>query len=163
MTTDNNTTKSSPSNLGSPSSTATAAEQQIKALVESWRTAAKAADVPRTMSHYTPDIVAFDAVQQLQFLGAAAYGKHWAMCMEMCPGPMIFDVDALAVETGGDVGFAHFLMRCGKQDEHGEEKASWMRVTQGYRRTNGNWAIAHEHFSAPFDMESGKALFDLKP
>ena len=29
-----------------------------------------------------------------------------------------------------------------------------------YRRA---WRIAHEHFSAPFDPESGKALFDLEP
>jgi ketosteroid isomerase-like protein len=60
------------------------------------------------------------------------------------------------------VAFSHYLTRCGAI-ENGEEKASWMRVTVGYRKTNGKWIIVHEHFSAPFDMESGKALFDLKP
>ena len=31
------------------------------------------------------------------------------------------------------------------------------------RNTRGSWAVAHEHFSAPFDPESGKALLDLAP
>ena len=36
-----------------------------------------------------------------------------------------------------------------------------MRVTVRFRKTNGTWMIVHEHFSAPFDPESGKALLDL--
>jgi ketosteroid isomerase-like protein len=38
-----------------------------------------------------------------------------------------------------------------------------MRATVGHRKTNGKWMIVHEHFSAPFNMESGKALLGLKP
>ena len=38
-----------------------------------------------------------------------------------------------------------------------------MRVTVCFRRTGGRWLIAHEHFSVPFDMESGKALMNLEP
>jgi ketosteroid isomerase-like protein len=38
-----------------------------------------------------------------------------------------------------------------------------MRVTQCFRKQGERWLIAHEHFSVPSDMESGKALFDLTP
>jgi ketosteroid isomerase-like protein len=38
-----------------------------------------------------------------------------------------------------------------------------MRGTIGYRKTDGTWLVVHEHWSAPFDIESGKALFDLQP
>jgi len=38
-----------------------------------------------------------------------------------------------------------------------------MRATVGYRRSGGQWQVIHEHWSAPFDMETQKALFDLKP
>jgi ketosteroid isomerase-like protein len=38
-----------------------------------------------------------------------------------------------------------------------------MRVTVCCRNTSGRWLIAHEHFSVPFDMESGKALLSLEP
>lgn len=140
-------------------------EQQIRALIESWRQAAIARDVPRIVTHYTPDIVAFDAVMQLQFKGVEAYGKHWAACMEMCnePGETVFEIDQLHIVAEQRSGYAHYLIRCGHRDSDGNEKSSWMRVSVGLRRTDAGWKIAHEHFSAPFDMESGKALFDLKP
>jgi ketosteroid isomerase-like protein len=38
-----------------------------------------------------------------------------------------------------------------------------MRVTACYRRDGGQWRIVHEHWSAPFDMASGAALFNLEP
>jgi ketosteroid isomerase-like protein len=38
-----------------------------------------------------------------------------------------------------------------------------MRVTVCLRKSGGRWAVAHEHFSAPFDPESGMALLDLAP
>lgn len=38
-----------------------------------------------------------------------------------------------------------------------------MRLTAGLVRRDGTWKIAHEHFSAPFEMPSGKAMFHLKP
>jgi len=37
-----------------------------------------------------------------------------------------------------------------------------MRETVGFRRTGRAWRTVHEHFSAPFDPESGKALFELE-
>jgi ketosteroid isomerase-like protein len=38
-----------------------------------------------------------------------------------------------------------------------------MRVSAGYQRINGQWKVVHEHWSAPFDMETGAGLFDLEP
>jgi len=38
-----------------------------------------------------------------------------------------------------------------------------MRVTACCRKTGLAWRIVRERFSAPFDWESGKALFDLEP
>jgi hypothetical protein len=32
-----------------------------------------------------------------------------------------------------------------------------------FGKTNGKWMIVHEHFSAPFDPESGKSLLNLEP
>jgi uncharacterized protein (TIGR02246 family) len=147
--------------MNSETSTANA-EPEIRALMNDWLKVVRASDVNGIMSHYAPDILAFDAIAQLQFKGKEAYGKHWEACLAMCPGPMIFEIHDLQIAPAGDVAFSHYLTRCGAI-ENGEEKASWMRATVGYRKTNGKWIIVHEHFSAPFDMESGKALFDLKP
>jgi uncharacterized protein (TIGR02246 family) len=143
--------------------TRTDEETQIRGLIEDWAKAARAKDVAAIFAHYAPDILAFDAIAQLQFKGTDAYRKHWEACMAMCAGPMIFEVHDLDIEARDDVAFGHYLSRCGGTGPDGKEQVGWMRATFGCRKTNGRWKIAHEHFSAPFDPESGKALFDLEP
>ncbi len=81
----------------------------------------------------------------------------------MCPGTSIFEIHDLEIAADNHVAFSHCLGRCGSGSENGEDKASWMRITAGYCKRNENWWIVHEHWSIPFDMESGKALFALKP
>ena len=139
------------------------AEAETRALMENWLSAVRAQDIQGIVSHYASDILAFDAVSQLQFKSVDAYRKHWETCLAMCSGPMIFEIHDLNIVAADDLAFSHYLTRCDAKEENGEGKAPWMRVTVGYRKTNGKWMIVHEHFSAPFDMESGKALFNLKP
>jgi uncharacterized protein (TIGR02246 family) len=139
------------------------AEAQIRNLLDDWAKAAGTFDIDRVMEAYTPDILAFDAIAKLQFKGANAYREHWQACAAMCPGPMIFEVHDLAIEAGDEIAFGHFLVRCGTIGEDGKEQAGYMRATFCCRRTSGKWKIAHEHFSAPFDPESSKALLGLEP
>ena len=142
--------------------TKTDAQAQIRALIDDWVEAARANDIDGVMAAYAPDILSFDAIAQLQFKGIDAYRKHWEVCMAMCPSP-IFEIHDLAIETGDGVAFGHYLLRCGAAGEDGKEQTGWMRVTVCLRKTRGRWQVAHEHFSAPFDPESGKALLDLEP
>lgn len=135
----------------------------IGAVLENWAEAARARDVPNIMSFYAPDVVAFDAIGALQFKGRDAYGAHWEACMQHCPGEMIFKLHEMDVTASGDLAFARFLCYCGTMDAEGKEEAGWMRGTSCLRRIEGKWTIVHEHFSAPFDPESGKAQFDLQP
>lgn len=139
------------------------AEDEIRGLLESWLQAVRVKDVDRIMSHYARDVVAFDAIMELQFKGAEAYGAHWKACMEMCPGEMMFEMHELDVTASGDIAFCHYISHCGGTNEKGEEQSGWMRATVCCRNQGGRWLIAHEHFSAPFDCETGKMLTDLKP
>jgi ketosteroid isomerase-like protein len=75
---------------------------------------------------------------------------------------MIFEVHDVQVTAGDDVAFATALTRCSGTDDNGEAKAGWMRMTAGYRKMYGKWTIVHEHFSAPFDMETLKVI-DVQP
>jgi uncharacterized protein (TIGR02246 family) len=145
-----------------PQMTRTDDEAQIRALIDDWLNAARANDIDGVMEAYAPDIRSFDAIAQLQFKGVDAYRKHWEACMAMCPSP-IFEIHDLEIETGDGVAFGHYLLRCGATADDGKEQTGWMRVTVCLRKTSGRWAVAHEHFSAPFDPESGKALLDLAP
>jgi ketosteroid isomerase-like protein len=139
------------------------ASEEIEALIDQWITAVRDKNIDAIMAYYAPEIVSYDAILQLQFKGIEAYRKHWAYCLELCAGPMLFEPRDRVIHANKDLAFAHWLCSCGAADEKGQEKSSWMRASAGYRRINGRWQAVHEHFSAPFDMESGKALFDLQP
>jgi ketosteroid isomerase-like protein len=138
-------------------------ETQIRGLLDDWAQAARSGDIDAIMGHYAPDLLSFDAIAQLQFKGADAYRKHWQACMEMCSGPMIFEIHDLGIAAGSGVGFGHYLLRCGRIGEDGKEQAGWMRATVCFRKGKAGWTIVHEHFSAPFDPASGKALLGLEP
>lgn len=140
-----------------------AAEAEVRQLLESWVNAVRAKDLEAIVTHYQPDVVAFDAGARLQFEGLDAYRAHWQTCLEMCQGPMLFETDQVTVASRDDLAFRHYLCRCGSTDPDGREQTAWMRATHCLRRTGAGWRIAHEHFSAPFDLASFKALLDLEP
>lgn len=139
------------------------AETAVKALIDRWAAASRRGDLEAIMACYAPDVRAFDAIIALEFPEAASYRDHWETCLSYMTGEMIFEVQRLKIETGGDIAFAHYLARCGGADETGAEHVSWLRATVCCRKHDGEWRIAHEHFSDPFDPETGQALTDLKP
>lgn len=143
-------------------STLARTEYELRSQLEDWAHAVRAKDTDRIFAHYASDIVAFDAIAQLQFKGTDAYRKHWDACMTMCPGPMVFELHELQITAGDDLAFVHGLSRCGGTGPDGKEMSGWMRMTTCFRKHNGEWRIAHEHFSAPFDPKSDKALW-LQP
>ena len=51
------------------------AEAEIRALMENWLSAFRAQDIKGIVSHCAPDILAFDAVSQLQFKGKQGVRK----------------------------------------------------------------------------------------
>ena len=141
----------------------TADEAAVRALFDECRAAVAARDIDRLMRHYTDDLVAFDAIGPLRFVGRAAYDAHWHSCLDMCPGQMIFDMQDLALSLGDTVGFGHYLVYCGATADDVTVQAGWMRASVGLCKVDGQWRIAHEHFSAPFEPESCKAQFGLTP
>ncbi|HEU0221169.1 MAG TPA: nuclear transport factor 2 family protein [Paracoccaceae bacterium] len=141
----------------------TADEAKIRALLEAGARAAAAGDLAAIMANYAPDIRAFDAIIALEFKGREAYGVHWQACLAQVQGPMHFYIDDLEVSAEGSIGFASFLAHCGCTKPDGTEDAGWLRVTVCLRKDGGDWKIAHEHYSVPFDPVSGKALTNLAP
>lgn len=147
----------------STTTTKAPAEAELHGLLDDWAEAVRAKDVNAIVAHYAPDALAFDAIPPLQLQGKDAYRTHWEKCMTMMKGPFTFDLHDLSVTAGDDVAFCHALVWCGCENEKGEAEAGWTRATFGCRKVNGQWRIVHEHHSAPFDPETCKAQFDLKP
>ncbi len=136
-----------------------AARQAIQAKLQQWTAAVRANDLDQIMAGYAPDVVAFDAIQTLRFQGVKAYREHWKFCLDMCGG-MVFRVDELDIQASGDLAVAHALIHCGAGDE---SQSGYSRMTASYRLIDGQWLVTHEHFSLPFDMQTGRVLCDLKP
>lgn len=141
----------------------TQAEADIRALLDSWKSAFLKRDVDTIIAHYAPDVLAFDAILQLQFKGRDAYRKHWEACLSMCTGHMLFEMHELEITAADQIAFGHYICQCGGTNEKGETQSGWMRVTLGLRRIEDGWKIVHEHFSSPFDPLTGKVLFDAAP
>jgi len=94
-------------------STFTGTETELPSRLDDWAHAVRARDVERIFTHYAPDIVAFDAIAQLQFKDAEAYDQHREACMTMCLGPMSFELHELQVTAGDELAFVLGLKRCG--------------------------------------------------
>ncbi len=47
--------------------------------------------------------------------------------------------------------------------KNGQKIDYWHRWTACFRKVNGKWLVTHQHVSLPSDLESGKAVMDLKP
>jgi len=121
-------------------------------------------DLDRVMSHYAPDVVAFDAIQALQFKGRQAYQEHWKMCLDMCGGALTMTTRELDIQVEGSLAVAHAIIRCAMDQEDGSPgEGGYSRMTTTYRRKSGIWLIVHEHFSAPIDMATGRAMWELAP
>ena len=73
------------------------------------------------------------------------------------------EIRDLSISTGDDVAFCHYLYRITGTMTNGNKVDMWVRATLCFRKIERNWLITHEHDSEPFDMQTFKALLDLKP
>lgn len=138
-------------------------EAEIAALIDGWAKAFRAKNTDGIMSVYAPELVAFDLVPPLRYVGADEYRKVWEETFEFFQGPIDLEMPDPDITTGDDLAFAHSLGRLAATMTNGQKAEYWFRWTTHLRKINGNWLITHEHVSLPADVESGKAVMDLKP
>jgi ketosteroid isomerase-like protein len=138
----------------------------IKALEDKFMTAFKAKDIDAIMQAYVPDdsLLVFDATPPREYKGAQAYRKDWEGFLAMFPGPLEADISDLDVTVGGgDVAYGSSIQHGIGTAKNGKKTEFTVRVTDGYKKVNGKWLIAHEHVSFPVDIATGKADLLSKP
>jgi ketosteroid isomerase-like protein len=139
-------------------STPTADEDQVRAVITDRAAAMRDRDAERFVAHYAPQIVKFDLPPPLQLTAPQARDaealRAW---FASHPGGLIsYEIRDLTVTVGGDVAFCHSLNHLAD--------ALWFRSTIGLRKIGGRWQITHEHNSTPFYMDgSDKAALHLEP
>jgi ketosteroid isomerase-like protein len=141
----------------------TTTQSEVGLLFDHRSEAIWAKDIERLMSLYSPEIVYFDLVPPLQYVGADALRERFLEWFDGFEGPIRQEISELNVVESGDVAIAHMLIRAGGARKDGQEVSFWVRVTDGCRRSNGEWLITHEHVSLPVDLMTRSAAMDLVP
>lgn len=138
-------------------------EGEIRTLIHQTIAACRNKDAQALIACYAPDVIAFDLLTPLRYVGADALKVRAADWLTSFEGPLQYDLQDLKVTAGGDAGFASSLNHVRGTTKDGQKIDMWWRATLGFQKVNGSWRIAHAHNSEPFDMETGKAAVDLKP
>jgi ketosteroid isomerase-like protein len=127
---------------------------QIRESMDALGQALRAKDINALMAHYAPEIVTFDVRPPLQIEGAEAYRKNFQAWFASMQGPIDYEISNLRITTSDDVAFAHYLVHVKSTRTTGEKADYWVRVTSGFQKMNGEWMVAHEHVSLPFEGDS---------
>jgi uncharacterized protein (TIGR02246 family) len=140
-----------------------AAETEIRAWVNQWKQAFTEKNLDAIMPLYADDVVAYDIVPPLQYVGKEAYRKDYESFLAQYQGNLHIEVKDLHIGGSSDLGYAIGLELIGGTLKNGQKSEVWLRFTSLYRKVNGKWLDFHDHVSVPADMESGKAMLELKP
>src|SRR5438067_3890346 len=143
--------------------TRTNAEAEIKRVIEDGVEAIRDKNIEGVMSLYAPEVVSFDIVPPLRYIGADAFRKVWEEVFSSFQGPIGYEIHDLNITVGDDVAFTYSLNRISGTMTNGQKTALWLRWTACFRKINGKWLIVHHQNSVPVDLEKGKAVLDLKP
>ncbi len=141
-----------------PPDTTAKDQADIKVLENRFVAAFKAKDVNAIMACYMSDpaMIVFDVSPPRQYTGSEAYKKDWQDLFAAFPGPLDGTLSDLDIATGGDIAYGHSIQHASFTDKDGKKFELTVRVTDGYKRVNGQWLIAHEHVSIPVDLATLK-------
>jgi uncharacterized protein (TIGR02246 family) len=138
-------------------------EAQIRKLIYTWAEAVRAKDSIGLVSNFAPDVLLFDLINPLQYIGAGALRKRAEEWLSSFQGAIDYEIRDLSITAGDDVAFCHSLNRVRGTNREGKSIDMWWRATVCFRKVEGNWTVTHERSSVPFDMETGRASLNLKP
>jgi ketosteroid isomerase-like protein len=138
-------------------------EAKIRELLDAWVQALRSGDVDAIVSRQAPDVVSFDVVDPLRYVGSDKTRRRAHDWVSSFQGPVGLEMRELSVTVGKDVAFAHSLNRVSGRMVDGQAIAMWLRSTVCFRKIDGAWTVAHQHNSVPFDGESGRASLGLEP
>lgn len=143
----------------------TADEAQIRALEGRLIVAVAAKDTDAVMKLYVGDdrIFVFDAIPPRQYVGVAAWRKDIQGFFDIFAGPVKAEISDLSIAASGDMAYSHSIQRFTGKLAKGGAFDTTLRLTDVYRKIDGQWLIVHEHVSVPVDFTTGKGDFASKP
>jgi ketosteroid isomerase-like protein len=118
-------------------------KDQIRTLIEQWAEAVHAGDMDGVLADHAHDMVMFDVPPPYEGVrGIDAYRDTWPVFFDWQARGATFELVSLEVTAGGDVAFAHALLRCGTRQELEAKPENRLRLTLGLRKHGGRWIQA---------------------
>ena len=140
-----------------------AIQSEVRALLDRRSEAARDKDLNQLVSLYAPDVVYFDVVPGLQYIGTAILRERFAGWFSAFAGQITLEHRDVTVLASGDLAVAHMLNQTSGILTNGQTVSYWVRATVCCQRSATGWLITHEHVSLPVDVASGRAAMHLTP
>ena len=127
-------------------------DTSVRDRVASLTQAIRDKDIDYLMTHYAPDVVAYDVTPPLAVLSAADYRKKFEQWFASMRGPIDYEMDDLRISMSESHAFCHCVSHVRGTRTDGEKADYWVRVTTCFQKANGQWLVGHEHVSMPVIM-----------
>lgn len=137
-------------------------EEQIRALLDAQAASIRSRDVEGAAAHYSHDVVLFDLIDPLHYVGHGSLRKrleHWFASFR---GMLDFKQLEIEVTASDTVAFCHCINQLSAEKTDGKHLDMRWRSTMGLRKVEGQWTVTHAHSSVPFDPDSEMASLNLK-
>lgn len=138
-------------------------EAAIRRLISAWSHALEAKDLDGLVADYADDAVLFDAIPPYKTVGKEAIRQVWANCLPYFPERFKAEHRDIVIHVAGDIAIMHCVHHFIPEPADDPSGQTWLRVTVGYRRINGQWKSVHDHISIPFNPMNNQAWFIRDP
>ena len=112
-------------------------EAAIQRLLDDGIRSLRDKNIEGVMSLYAPEVVSFDIVPPLRYVGADAFRNVWEEVFSSFQGPIGYEMHDLNITVGDDVAFAHSLNRISGTMNNELKTDLWLRWTACFRKING--------------------------
>ena len=127
-------------------------DSSVRDRVASVAQAIRDKDIDSLMTHYAPDVVAYDVMPPMAVLSATDYRKNFERWFATMRGPIDYEMNDLRISMSESHAFCHCVSHVQGTRTNGEKADYWVRVTTCFQKANGQWLVGHEHVSMPGPM-----------
>ena len=140
---------------------------KVEDVLENYKSAIFEKDVERFLATYGPEIHIYDCWGKWESKGFSPLRdnvEEWFDGLRADNVSIKVDFNDLVVEENINLAFIHCSVTFSEHAIQSGEKLRQMtnRFTFCLRKENESWFITHEHSSLPLNMETGKAIFNLR-
>ena len=135
----------------------------IRDLIDQQIEAVRNKDIEASLASYADDVLSFDVIEPLRFMGKEAIRKRLKEWFSSFEGAVENEIRDLHIEASDHLAFSSRLNHVNAKRMDGLKLDMWWRETTCFKKSGDRWMITHVHSSVPFNVETGKASLYLKP